>query len=214
MRFETIPGDAAPPSNPKRPGRPRSETAQAAILDAAIELMLDRGVESVSIEEVAAKAGSSKATIYRWWPSKEHLALDALDRALSSARRPPAAETGSLRESVLAVFLALVRQFEERPFGRVFAGVMAHAQTNPEYAKLYVDRFVAPRRLDMHPTFDAAVERGELPAGTDYDFALELIFSPFWTRLLHGYGPYDDAWVERIVDAALAGLRAGPYAAP
>lgn len=208
MRFETISIGAEPTPKPKRPGRPRSEEARIAILDAAIELMLERGIGSVTIEEVAAKAGSGKATIYRWWPSKGLLALDALDRALSATRRP-VVETGSLREGVLLVLRDLLRQFDTRPFGRVFAGIVAQAQTDPEFAQLYVERFVRPRRLLMHPLLDSAVARGELPAGTDYDFALDLIFSPFWNRLFHCHAPLNDAWAEKAVDAALAGLRAG-----
>jgi len=175
--------------------------------------MLDRGVESVSIEEVAAQAGSGKATIYRWWASKEVLALDALDRELSSVLAPDTAETGSLKEDMLVRLRELVRLFQERPFGRVFAGIVAHAQSDPEFALLYVDRFVRPRRQLMHGFLDAAVDRGELPAGTDYDFALDLVFSPFWNRVFHRHGPVDEAWAEQVVDAALAGLCAAPVRA-
>ncbi|MGH3252299.1 MAG: TetR/AcrR family transcriptional regulator, partial [Trebonia sp.] len=96
---ESTPGDgpAAPP--PAR-GRPRSEKARKAILVAAAELLLDRGLAAVSMDAVAERAGVSKATIYRWWPTKETLALDALYTQWAAAAPAPR-DTGSLRGDLL-----------------------------------------------------------------------------------------------------------------
>ena len=79
---------SAPADTSRRPGRPRSERARQAILRAAADLLLDEGTAQVSMDAVAERAGVSKATIYRWWPSKERLALDALlEWAAPAARR-------------------------------------------------------------------------------------------------------------------------------
>src|ERR1700728_616719 len=83
-------------------GRPRSEKARKAILEAAAELLLDRGLTGVSMDAVAERAGVSKATIYRWWPTKETLALDALYTRWAAAT-PATRDTGSLRGDLLAV---------------------------------------------------------------------------------------------------------------
>src|ERR1039458_1340509 len=84
-------------------GRPRSERARKAILEAAAELLLARGLSAVSMDAVAEQAGVSKATIYRWWPTKETLALDALYTEWAAARPYPR-DTGSLRGDLLSLF--------------------------------------------------------------------------------------------------------------
>ena len=132
-------------SQQKRRGRPRSEKAHTAILEAATELLLEQGLEAVSMDEVAERAGVSKATIYRWWPSKQTLALDALYHEWDTARPEPP-DTGSLRADLLALLRPWIRRVRARPYGRVVAELVAEAQTDPEFASIYHARFVAPRR--------------------------------------------------------------------
>src|SRR5213595_2934911 len=99
-------------------GRPRSEKAHKAILDAAAELLLAQGLEAVSMDDVAERAGVSKATIYRWWPTKETLALEALYHEWDTARPAPP-DTGSLRGDLLALLRPWIRRVRARPYGRV-----------------------------------------------------------------------------------------------
>jgi AcrR family transcriptional regulator len=128
---------------PKR-GRPRSEKARHAILEAAAELLLSRGLGAVSMDAVAETAGVSKATIYRWWPSKEMLALDALlDWAGTSA---PARDTGTLRGDLLALVRPWVREIRRQPCARVVAALVTEAHSDPQFAEAYRTRFVEPRR--------------------------------------------------------------------
>ena len=125
-------------------GRPRSEKARTAILESAIELLLEQGLHAMSMDDVAQRAGVSKATIYRWWPSKELLALDALGTAWATPTPDSQRDTGSLRGDLLAGFRAWMRQLKMRPYGRVIAGLVAQAQTDPEFAQLYREHFVYP----------------------------------------------------------------------
>src|SRR5439155_22880130 len=118
-----------------RRGRPRSEKAKQAILTAASDLLLDRGLRAMSMDDVAERAGVSKATIYRWWASKELLALDALATAWAAPVPAPQRDTGSLRGDLLARLRPWMRQLNGKPFGRVIAGLIAEAQTDPEFAK-------------------------------------------------------------------------------
>ena len=152
-------------SQQKRRGRPRSEKARTAILDAATELLLEQGLEAVSMDEVAERAGVSKATIYRWWPSKETLALDALYHEWDTAPPEPP-DTGSLRGDLLALLRPWIRRVRARPYGRVVAELVAEAQTDPEFASIYHARFVAPRREPGRALLRRAIERGELPPDT------------------------------------------------
>jgi AcrR family transcriptional regulator len=191
--------DAAP-----RRGRPRSEKARRAIMQAAADLLLDQGMAQVSMDVVAERAGVSKATIYRWWPSKERLALDALLEW--AATGSPPRDTGTLRGDVLALVRPWVREIRRRPFGRVIAGLVSEAQSNPDFASEYRRHFVEQRREPMRAAFARAIDRGEAPADLDVDVALDLIYGPLYHRLLHGHAPLTDRFAQAVVDLALTGI--------
>jgi AcrR family transcriptional regulator len=198
-------GEASTPG--QRRGRPRSERAREAILAAAADLLLARGLGAVSMDAVAEQAGVSKATIYRWWPTKETLALDALYHEWSAAR-PAARETGSLRGDLLSLLRPWVRLVGKRPYGRVIAALVAEAQADPVFAEQYRERFVEPRRAQARPMLERAIERGELPAATDVELALDLLYGPLYHRLLHAHAPLDEHFLDELVDTVLAGLEA------
>jgi AcrR family transcriptional regulator len=190
-----------------RRGRPRSEKAREAILAAAAELLLARGLGAVSMDAVAEQAGVSKATIYRWWPTKETLALDALYHEWNAS--PPAGRgTGSLRGDLLALLRPWVSLVARRPYGRVIAELVVEAQTDPAFAKQYRERFVEPRRAQARPILLRAIERGDLPATTDIELALDLLYGPLYHRLLHGHAPINERFASGLVDTVLAGLTA------
>jgi AcrR family transcriptional regulator len=189
----------------KRRGRPRSEKRRQAILDAAIELLLAQGLQAVSMDEVADHAGVSKATIYRWWPSKETLALDALYHEWDTFR-PSLPDTGSLRGDLLALVRPWVRQARKRPYARVVAALVEETHTDPEFAKLYHERFVNPRRDPARAILKRAIERDEIPADTNVELALDLLYGPLFHRLLHAHAPLSDRFVEDVVDATLAAI--------
>jgi len=191
-----------------RRGRPRSEKARLAILEAAAELLLVQGLSAVSIDAVAERAGVSKATIYRWWPTKESLALDALFNEWAAAR-PPARDTGSLRGDLLSLMRPWAQLAASRPYGRVIAGLITEAQMDPAFAAEYRTRFVEPRREQGRVVFRRAIERGEIPADTKIEVALDMLYGPLYHRLLHGHAPLNDRFVRDVVDTALAGIAPG-----
>jgi AcrR family transcriptional regulator len=188
----------------QRRGRPRSEKAREAILAAAAELLLERGLGAVSMDAVAEQAGVSKATIYRWWPTKETLALDALYHEW--APPPDARVSGSLRGDLLSLLRPWVRLVGKRPYGRVIAALITEAQTDPAFAEQYRERFVEPRRDQARPLLLDAIARGELPATTDVELALDLLYGPLYHRLLHGHAPLSERFLRDLVDTVVAGL--------
>ena len=192
-------------AEPVRRGRPRSERARKAILDAAGELLLQRGLAAVSMDEVAERAGVSKATIYRWWPSKELLAVDALydEWAAAQAR---VADTGSLRSDLLSLLRPWVRLLGQRPYGRVVAALITQAQRDRAFAEEYRARFVQPRRDQARAIFARAIHRAEIPADTNLELAVDLLYGPLYHRLLHGHAPLNDRFVREVVDTVLGGL--------
>ena len=198
---------AATPRAPRR-GRPRSEKARKAILEAAAELLLRRGLGGVSMDGVAEKAGVSKATIYRWWPSKEMLALDALVDWASA--RVPVRDTGSLRGDLLALVRPWVRAIRRPAVGRLIAAFVSEAHSDARFAETYRTHFVEPRRAAGRAAFERAMARGEVSADLDVEVAMDLIYGPVYHRLLHGHGALTDRFARDVVDLALRGILAAP----
>jgi AcrR family transcriptional regulator len=190
-------------------GRPRSQQAHRAILAAAGELLLARGLSAVSMDAVAERAGVSKATIYRWWPTKETLALDALYTEWAAARPSPR-DTGSLRGDLLSLLRPWAKLAGSRPYGRVIAALLTEAHSDPVFAQEYRNRVVGPRRNQARAIFGRAVERGEISSEINVDVALDLLFGALYHRLLHGHAPLTDRFVRDAVDMTLNGIRPGP----
>ena len=187
-----------------RRGRPRSDRARKAILKAAAELLLAPDGDAVSVDAVAAKAGVSKATIYRWWRSKQSLTLDALYDEWATA--PPVRDTGTIRGDLLALLRPWVRVVTQRSYARVLARLITETQTDPDFAEEYQARFLQPRRDAGRAVFARAIERGEIPPDTDVEVALDLLYGPLYHRLLHGHARLNDRFVRQVVDTTLAGI--------
>ena len=186
-----------------RPGRPRSEQARLAVLRATSELMHEVGVRVMTTEQIASRSGASKATIYKWWPSKYAVAVDALlSEMLIEADDP---DTGSAREDFRVTLRGLIR-FYTSPSGRVYAQLIAEAQSDPLIAAELRDRLVGARRRLVRAIWDRGVARGELRADVDPEVAIDLVFGPAMYRLVAGHAPLDDAAADAIVDAAFRGL--------
>jgi AcrR family transcriptional regulator len=192
---------------PKR-GRPRSEKARKAILEAAADLLLERGLTAVSMDAVATRAEVSKATIYRWWPTKQTLALDALYHEWAAV--PPPGDTGSLHGDLLSLLRPWARLASKRTYGRAIAALLTEAQTDPAFAQEYRARFVEPRRDQARAIFRRAIKRGEIPASTKIEVALDLLYGPIYHRLLHGHAPLNDRFVHDVIDTALGGIAPPP----
>ena len=190
--------DRAVEDVPRR-GRPRSEASRTAILRAAGELLLEHGLHAISMDAVAERAGASKATIYRWWPSKELLALDALFSEWAPAVGS-SYDTGSLAGDLLALTRPWARQLAAKPYGRVIAALITSAQSDPRFAEVYRARFLEPRRDLARVIFHRAIERGEIPADTDIEIALDLLYGPFYHRVLHGHAQLTDRFTRAIVE--------------
>jgi AcrR family transcriptional regulator len=194
-----------------RRGRPRSEKARHAILGATAALLLEAGLDAVSMDAVARRAGVSKATIYRWWPTKETLALDALSHEWEAVL-PNSRQTNSLRGDLLSLLRPWIRVISERPYSRVIAALIAKAQTDQAFAAQYRAQFLQPRRDHAAAIFQRAIARGEIAADTNVDVALDLLYGPFYHRLLQGHGSLNDRFARDVVDILVAGL-GGPTAA-
>jgi AcrR family transcriptional regulator len=203
---EKSPQGAAELTEPAPRGRPRSVKAHEAILKTAAELLLEHGLDGVSMDEVAARAGVSKATIYRWWPTKQTLALDALHTEWAAAAPVPR-DTGSLRGDLLELLSPWARMVSSQPYARLIAALLTEARTDPAFAAEYRERVIEPRRDQARKIFARAIERGEIPAGLDLEVALDLIYGPLYLRLLQNHAPLTAAFVRSVIDLVLTGVR-------
>ena len=186
-------------------GRPRSQEADRAILSATLDLLASRGLAAMSIEEIAARAGVGKATIYRRWSSKGLLALDAFVTAF--AEQQPLPDTGTLRGDLIAALTAWVRAVTQTSMGSMLAGLVAEAQHDEELRAGWRDRVLEPLRSQHRIMLDRAIARGEIPATVDQEAVLDLFFGAAQHRLLLGHLPLTDDFIREIVDVILDGIR-------
>jgi AcrR family transcriptional regulator len=184
----------------RTPGRPRSERARRAILDAAYDQLAAHGFADLSIEGIAAAAGVSKQTIYRWWPSKAEVVLEAmLERA--EVLVPPV-DRGTV-EADLLTFLEATFAAATPTMTRMLTGLMAQATLDPTFAAVFSDRFLAARRDTLRALLERGVARGELPAGTDLDLRVDAVYGLLWYRLLLGHHPLDSTTARELTDLVL-----------
>jgi AcrR family transcriptional regulator len=191
----------------RSPGRPRSERAHRAILDAAINLFVEQGYEAMSIEGVAALAGVGKTTIYRRWQSKEDLLIDAIDELIMDVEPP---DTGSLRQDLVDLLTQLQVVLTSSRAGEVFPRMIPHVAGGSPLGRAYLQRVIEPRFAMLRSTLGHAVERGEFPADADPELVRGLLVGPLLMWKLIGRMSREGARerAERIVDTVLEGLRA------
>jgi AcrR family transcriptional regulator len=187
----------------RRPGRPRSERAERAIIEAALSVFAESGTEGLCIEKVAARAGVGKATIYRRWPGKEDLLLDAIG-ALQAPLPEPAGR--SVREDLVMVLSAMREAVADPRRAREFALLLGEGAKYPRLMARYVETILEPRRVVIRSVLRRGAAAGELRAGTDIEAALFMLTGAVLAR-----GKYDPAsmppgYVERVVDELLLGL--------
>ena len=179
--------------------------ADRAILAAALDLLAERGLAAMSIEEIAARAGVGKATIYRRWSSKGLLALDAF--VDSFREQQPQPDTGTLRGDLTAALTSWIRATTQTPMGPMLTGLIAEAQHDAELRAAWRDRVIEPLRVQHRIMLERAIARGEIPASTDQEVVLDLFFGVAQHRLLLGHLPLDDEFIQAVVEVILDGIR-------
>jgi AcrR family transcriptional regulator len=181
----------------------RRESSRLAILDAVLALCREEGYARLSIEAIAARAGVGKQTIYRWWPSRGAVLLEALDREASVAAEFP--DTGDLVADMRATINDVVRFQSDPDFGPAFAALIAEAQQDPAIGPLLHERFFRPRRAPIVERLRRAQQVGQLPETLDVEAVLEVVFGALFHRLLLRSGPLDSAYAAFVVDTVFAG---------
>ncbi|HLZ63022.1 MAG TPA: TetR/AcrR family transcriptional regulator [Ktedonosporobacter sp.] len=178
------------------PGRPRSDQSHRAILQAAREILEQEGYRAMTIEAIAARAGVSKKTIYRWWPSKAAVALEAL--AAYTDELVPFPDTGSLERDLLTYFEYSIAGLRS-PSGDMLRGLAAEAQLDPEFEREFQRSFIVPRKEDLVALLKRGAQRGELAPDIDLHVLADMIYGAKWYRLLLYPSPLDDTFARELV---------------
>jgi AcrR family transcriptional regulator len=193
---------------PKTRGRHRSLEAEAAILKATLHLLERKPLRKVTVDAIAERAGVSKATIYKWWPNKRLVALDAYLAGMTERVLMP--DTGSAERDFTEQLRSLT-EFYLSPNGRLFNQFIAEGQSDPGFLALFRERFLYPRRDAARVMWRRGVDRGETRKEVDGEIVLDLIYGPTIFRLLAGHGALSGKEAAAMVEAVFGGLRQPGY---
>ena len=182
-------------------GRPRSEEAHKAILDATLELLVEVGFSAMTVEGVASRAGVGKATIYRRWPSKLPLVVEAFGQLPGFEE----VDTGSLAEDLKKMLRAYLQAFNASPLSAILPSLAGERAHNPELSELFEPVSVG-RRQPLIRAFERAVDRGEVAADLDVELAADLVVGPIAVALFFKGGRLNQRMVGPMVDMALSGI--------
>lgn len=192
----------------RKPGRPRSAEADEAILRTTLELLATEGLQGLSVETVAERAGVGKTTIYRRWPTKRELIVAAL-ATVASAGELVATDTGSVRGDLLEFARRRRAAIRRARSALVMPRLVAESATDPELHRLVRQTFVDPVRAPLVAALRRGVDRGELRADLDLELAADLFAGAFVYRLLVSGGRVPSlAVTEQVIDVLLAGAAA------
>jgi AcrR family transcriptional regulator len=192
-------------------GRQRSLEAESSILKATLYLLERKPLRQVTADAIAQRAGVSKATIYKWWPNKSLVALDAYLAGMTERVEVP--DTGSAEVDFTAQ-LKSVMTFFKSPLGRLFCQFIAEGQNDPAFLALFRERFLYVRRDAARVMWRRGVDRGEIREEVDAEVVLDLIYGPMVFRLLAGHGSLGDVECGAMVEVIFGGLRRPGYRCP
>ncbi|MEU5165970.1 TetR/AcrR family transcriptional regulator [Streptomyces mutomycini] len=190
----------------------RSERSRRATLDAALELCTEKGYGRVTVEAIAARAGVSKKTIYRWWPSKGAVMLEAFAEAFVGAT--PFVDTGDIAADLRTHINAAVKVVSTPPYGPAYAGILSEMHHDDDLARAVLEQLVGPRVEAAVGRLRRAQEQGQVPAGADLPLAVEMLYGPVYYRHVLRRPAQDEATVAALVSHVLRSLVTGDDAAP
>lgn len=186
-----------------RRGRRRSKAAETAVLNAAYELLVQEGLQRTTVEAVAARAGVSKATIYKWWPNRASVIMSAFFRIGRVALPyPEKFDVDSVAER-----LQMMAQEFQGPLGQMISALIAEGQSDPEIALAFREGNVLARRKEGLEIIRQAIQRGEL-RDVDPNVVLDLLYAPLYYRLLVGHQPLSNEFIRQHAELVLSGISA------
>ena len=205
-RDDSAAQQAGPDSGPaagRRPGRPRSERAEQAIIAAALQLFAEKGADGLCVEEVAARAGVGKATVYRRWHNKEDLLL----AALGSLKSPlPDPHGTSVRDDLITLVTVMSQDAADPRRTRQYTLLLGEGEKYPRLMARYTETIVEPRRNVIRSVLRRGIETGELRPDIDIEIAMLTLTGTAMSRGKCETIGRNAEFAERVVDSLLLGL--------
>lgn len=183
----------------------RNEHSRRAILSAAVALIGEIGYDRVSIEAIAKRAGVGKQTIYRWWPSKGAVALEALDDNLATV--VDFRDSGDIVADLRHHMTGVTQLLNSTHIGPVIQGLIAAAQSDPALSRAHLEKVIQPATVAWRDRIVRAQDRGELRADADPDAIIDMLFGAMYFRLLLHTRPSEPEQIDAALDIAFQGLR-------
>jgi AcrR family transcriptional regulator len=177
--------------------RRRRAGPRRAILRSAGKLFHRHGLRRLTIEAIAEDAGVGKATIYRWWPSKAALVLDAIHEQVGPEIAFP--NTGSAREDLRRQLASLVEILTSSRTGRAYVALVAESQHDPALAEAIRDRLIARRRAATREVLERGIARGELRADLDVGVVIDALYGALYYRLLVSHEPLEPGYADTLL---------------
>ena len=187
----------------RRPGRPRSAAAAEAILEATVDLLAEEGYLALTVEAVAARAGVAKTTVYRRWPGKDELVMDALCGVKDLEHVPPGE---SVRDDLHYMLQWMRSVWVVGRFGGLMRRLAADGIERPDLYREFRARFVAPRRAIMRAIIERGKDEGSIRQDVDVEWMIAMLVSPIISAVMTHQDPVTKRQVNFIVDTVLRGV--------
>lgn len=187
----------------RSPGRPRSAEADRAIVEAIVDLLVERGYREVTIEGVAARAGVAKTTIYRRWPSKAAMVVEAI---IAAGKDCPVEEARGCHESLTCALERMVAGLSCSRVAKIIGGLAVEMPHNQELAEAVREGLMKPNRAAMLALLERGIESGEVRADIDLEVTADLLVGPLFFRLLFSGDEVSPELAQRTVRAVMRGI--------
>lgn len=184
----------------QKPGRPRSEETRKTILATAYKMLIEEGFTTVTVEEIAKRAGVSKATIYKWWPNKAAVVLDGFFEA--TANLLPIPDTGSVKEDLFIQVNNLTSFFLSSK-GKGITELIAAGQFDSSIAEEFRKRYIIPRRQITRSLIERGIDKGQLTRDIDIDLLIDMLYAPTFYRILITGESINEEYIHKVLNQTL-----------
>jgi AcrR family transcriptional regulator len=187
----------------RQPGRPRDTQRKALVLASALAIVASEGIAGLTFESIAAHSGVGRPMLYRWWPTKAAILLEALLDVTANAA--PYRDTGNVHDDLRTQATAYAR-FLKGPHGNAYRALFAEAQRDRETQRALREQLIEPRRELTRIALRRGIERNQLRADINIEAAIDQLYAPIIYRLLLGHAPLDTTNIKTLIAQTIHGL--------
>jgi AcrR family transcriptional regulator len=186
---------------------PRVVVSRERVLTTTLDLLTEAGLDDLTIDDISRRSGVAKTTIYRHWPNRSALVIDACSRMVDSEEPPP--DTGSLEGDVRAILTKIAELLGTARWSSIVPSIVDVAEHNPAFADIH-GRIQRGHAAPLRAALDRAALRGEIPSGADRDAMTAALLGPLFYRRWFSREPIDAKVLDTIIRSSVAGLRQDP----